>query len=116
MKPPDRRPVQTFEHTIGGVLVKLAVGFFDVEMTRPCEIFLDLPIGSVHREWASVWSRAVSLALQNGCPLDEITEHFRFAALDPGGLCVPPVETPEGPVRFAKSIPDLCAAVLSEWV
>lgn len=70
-KLPNRRPTKLIKFEHMGQVFHATVGYYDSEMTRPGELFLNgsQKSGSATDMSVSEAAIGVSLALQHGCPL-----------------------------------------------
>jgi len=73
--PPKKRKHEVFEYRIPTGTLKVGVGYYDDGTV--CEVFIDdgnRPGESVSKTYAHSLAMITSLAIQHGCPLDEITD------------------------------------------
>lgn len=86
-KAPNRGRTETWEASVAGVKV-----FFSVEQYsdgKPCALFIDVAPNTTTaevRSWANVFSIAVSMALQYGCPIEKLVDHFVFTRFGSEGI------------------------------
>ena len=77
----------TWEAIVSGVKV-----FFTVEEYpngTPCALFIDIAPNTTIAEvesWANVFAISTSLALQYGCPVEKLVEHFVFTRFGSEGI------------------------------
>lgn len=100
---PDTRPAFTHKLKVGGSKAYLTVGIY--EDGRPGEVFIKCD-KSEYNGWTSALSIVMSLALQHGVPLRDITEKLAHIRFEPSG----PTSNPEIPM--AASLVDYIARYL----
>jgi ribonucleoside-diphosphate reductase alpha chain len=99
-RPPKCRRGETHKFTIqGSHKGYLTVNLYDDG--TPCELFLTMnKEGSFASGMAGVFAKMLSLAIQYGIPLEELSQSFKFTRFEPSGF----VDNPEIPT--AESVVD----------
>ncbi len=99
-RPPKRRLGETHKFTIQGAHKGyLTVNYY--EDGTPCEVFLTMnKEGSFVSGMCGVFAKFLSLAIQHGIPLEEVSQSFKFTRFEPSGF----VDNPKIP--SAESVVD----------
>jgi len=83
-KLPKKRNSHIQEVEIGDRRIFLTIGEYDTG--QPGEIFLNVnKEGNVDQSLINCFTRAVSIGLQHGVPLETFVEHFTFTRFEPSG-------------------------------
>jgi len=102
---PVTRQATTHKFMVGGQKGYITIGLYPDG--RPGEVFLTLNReGTAARGWADLTATFISLLLQHGAPLEEITDKLRRTQFEPMGL------TGDPRIRMATSIPDYLGHLL----
>ena len=104
-KLPETRPSITHKVSIAGISTYITFGLYPDGSVG--EVFVSMSkAGSSVRGWADSWATLLSIAIQNGVPLERLTKKFRGTKFEPAGF------TGREDVRHVDSVVDCVVKLL----